>query len=397
MHMGRWQHIAAVYQRQGMLPGDVDRLLHGFLYRADAPGGTSGWSSTQAWTLLALLLLLTGVGVVAEYVRRVNTRLRAAMLNLSKSEERHRLLADNASDVIWVMDQQGRFTYVSPSVQRIRGYTVEEALGQTLEQALTPTSAAMARQAFEESVACLKQGKTPPTFRGELEQPCKDGSTIWTELSFSGMFNAEGQCIGFLGVSRDITERRRVQLKMVHMAQYDQLTQLPNRALLLDRVEQGMVRLRRSQGHHLALMFVDLDNFKPVNDQYGHAVGDRLLQAVAQRMTSCVRATDTVARVGGDEFVVLLPEVHGAAEAMAVGENIRLALERTFEVSSPDANGNGPLALHISSSLGVALFPDHGQGLGELIRMADEAMYRAKQGGRNRVQLASKLEESAPA
>ena len=155
---------------------------------------------------------------------------------------------------------------------------------------------------------CLQKGLPVPDFRGELEQPCKDGSTVWTELTVSGMVDAGGLFVGFLGVTRDISERRRAQEKMARMAQYDELTQLPNRALLFDRLEQAVTRhqrlLNRSAGPQadaprLALMYVDLDHFKPINDEHGHAVGDALLQQVARRMTACVRASDTVARIGG--------------------------------------------------------------------------------------------------
>ena len=309
MHPGRWQHIADVYQRQGMLPGDVRSLLSGFLYQpAGVPVVEPTWSRSQLRTLSALLVLSGVVLGVAEYIRRVNTQLRTTLKRLGTSEERHRLLADNASDVIWTMDAQGRFTYVSPSVQRLRGYTVQEVLAQSLEEALTPASAAIARQAFENSFDCLQKGLPVPDFRGELEQPCKDGSTVWTELTVSGMVDAGGLFVGFLGVTRDISERRRAQEKMARMAQYDELTQLPNRALLFDRLEQAVTRhqrlLNRSAGPQadaprLALMYVDLDRFKPINDEHGHAVGDALLQQVARRMTACVRASDTVARIGG--------------------------------------------------------------------------------------------------
>lgn len=395
MHPGRWQHIADVYQRQGMLTGDVKSLLSGFLYQpAGVPVVEPTWSRSQLMTLSALLVLSGVVLGVAEYIRRVNTQLRTTLKRLGTSEERHRLLADNASDVIWTMDAQGRFTYVSPSVQRLRGYTVQEVLAQSLEEALTPASAAIARQAFENSFDCLQKGLPVPDFRGELEQPCKDGSTVWTELTVSGMVDAGGLFVGFLGVTRDISERRRAQEKMARMAQYDELTQLPNRALLFDRLEQAVTRhqrrLNRSAGPQadaprLALMYVDLDHFKPINDEHGHAVGDALLQQVARRMTACVRASDTVARIGGDEFIVLLSEVDNAQAALSVAEHIRHTLSQVFEI---EADAMAPLRLEISSSVGVALMPDHADTIGDCMRMADEAMYRAKRSGRNCIRLA---------
>ena len=353
------------------------------------------WSQPLVVSLVTMVLLSSLMLAVAGYIRHVNVRLRTAVQQLRHSEEHHRLLADNASDVIWTVDMEGRFTYVSPSVKRLRGFSAREALSQSMEEAFMPESAALVRQAMERNLTCLRQGLPVSDFRGELAQPCKDGSTVWAELSMSGMLNASGRFVGFLGVTRDITERRRTQEKMERMAQYDLLTQLPNRALLMDRLEQAMTRHQRVLNQHslpsadaprLALMFVDLDHFKEANDEHGHAVGDALLQMVARRMTDCVRASDTVARIGGDEFIVLLPDVFGVQAALTVAENIRLSLSRPYDIV-PD--GGKPLSLHISSSIGLALYSDHARSMGELMSVADEAMYQAKQSGRNRVQIAS--------
>ncbi|MBC7620334.1 MAG: GGDEF domain-containing protein [Candidatus Saccharibacteria bacterium] len=183
----------------------------------------------------------------------------------------------------------------------------------------------------------------------------------------------------FVGVVRDITSRKAVEDRMAHMAQHDALTGLPNRALFDDRLKQAMVQANRNGGR-MALLYLDLDHFKPVNDTWGHAVGDVLLKAVAQRMHDSVRASDTVARIGGDEFVVLLPSVHDAADALSVAEIIREALNQSFEVVTGTV-------VHISSSTGVAIYPDHGRDEITLSKNADMAMYRSKQQGRNQVVL----------
>ena len=172
------------------------------------------------------------------------------------------------------------------------------------------------------------------------------------------------------------------------MAQHDSLTGLPNRALFDDRLKQAIVQSNRN-GARLALLYIDLDHFKPVNDTLGHAVGDVLLKAVAQRMHDSVRASDTVARIGGDEFVVLLPTVHDAVDALDVAEKIRYALNQSFEVMAGKV-------VEISSSTGVAIYPDHGQDEIELSKNADLAMYRSKQQGRNRVVLFSPLAPIEP-
>lgn len=183
----------------------------------------------------------------------------------------------------------------------------------------------------------------------------------------------------FVGVVRDITGRKAIEDRMAHMAQHDTLTGLPNRALFDDRLQQSIVQASRSGGR-MALLYLDLDHFKPVNDTLGHAVGDVLLKAVAQRMHDSVRASDTVARIGGDEFVVLLPTVHDAADALSVAEKIRQALNQSFEIVAGKK-------VHISSSTGVAIYPDHGLDEITLSKNADRAMYWSKQQGRDRVTL----------
>ena len=181
-----------------------------------------------------------------------------------------------------------------------------------------------------------------------------------------------------VAVVRDITGRKAAEQRIAHMAQHDTLTGLPNRALLGDRVRLAIAQARR-QGGRLALMYIDLDHLKPVNDSLGHHVGDQLLRAVAKRMQDSVRASDTVARVGGDEFVVLLPTIGGEQDALPVAEKVRQALGQPFTLPSGDV-------VQVSASAGIALFPDHGSDEFQLARAADTAMYRAKALGRDRVE-----------
>jgi diguanylate cyclase (GGDEF)-like protein len=177
----------------------------------------------------------------------------------------------------------------------------------------------------------------------------------------------------------DISERVEMQKQVHALASYDTLTKLPNRRLALERLSQQLVRARRTKSL-LALLFIDLDRFKPVNDALGHEVGDWLLQAVAQRIQGCLRESDTAARMGGDEFVVLVPDLHTTEEATAIGEKIRHELAQDF--LTPQG-----LVLQISSSIGIAIYPDHGDSEATLLRLGDEAMYAAKRGGRNAVQV----------
>jgi diguanylate cyclase (GGDEF)-like protein len=167
-------------------------------------------------------------------------------------------------------------------------------------------------------------------------------------------------------------------MRVQHLAHHDVLTDLPNRTLFADRLQQSLAKARRDKTQ-LAVMYLDLDNFKPVNDTLGHAVGDLLLKDAARRMRHGVRESDTVARAGGDEFVVLLPAVESAQDALAVAEKIRHVLSQPFELAGH--------IMSISASIGVAVYPEHGQGEEALLKNADAAMYLAKQVGRNNVKL----------
>jgi diguanylate cyclase (GGDEF)-like protein/PAS domain S-box-containing protein len=372
MNPGRWRHIADTYADLGLLPRDFS--LDGFLYEF-RPERHLGW----IFAVLALLLL---VSAVALHTHRMNRRLDAALAQsrckeaaLRDSEARHRLLADNVSDVIWTMDLRGHLSYISPSVLKLRGYTVAEAMQQSLDEALTPESALRAREMLGNAFNAIRNGQPFPEFRGELEQLCKGDSTVWTEVRTARMRNNSGEIMGILGVSRDISERKVVEENMRRMAQHDPLTGLPNRALFSDRLQQALAGAQRD-GSRLALMFLDLDKFKPVNDRYGHGVGDLLLREVAERIAACLRTSDTVARVGGDEFVVLLRAIDHE-NALAVGEKIRRSLAQPFDL--------GGRQLAISASIGIALFPEHGHEELDLSNKADHAMYYAKKHGHDRV------------
>ena len=387
MNPGRWHHIAVTYAGLGLLPKNFS--LSGFIYNDKS-------ERDLTWLYVAGLLLSI-VSAVTLYIYRINRRLTQALASskqdhqlLKVSEERHRLLADNATDVIWMMNLDGRFTYVSPSVKKLRGYTSDEVLQQSLEQVLTETSIPIAEKALGESIAAMLAGQPFIEFRGELEQPCKDGSTVWTEVTTSGMKNTEGAFIGILGVTRNIHKRKQMEDQVRQLAFYDPLTKLPNRRLLHDRFSQLMAISKRS-GCYGAVMFLDLDNFKPLNDQYGHGVGDLLLMQAADRLRSCVRASDTVARFGGDEFVVLVSELladrpASVHQAQLIAENIRSALSQAYQLTiQRESNATTTVEHHCTVSIGVALFIGHEASQDDVLKWADQTMYQAKEAGRNQI------------
>jgi diguanylate cyclase (GGDEF)-like protein/PAS domain S-box-containing protein len=332
------------------------------------------------------------IGTLARHIDRMLDAIEHQRALLRESEAQYRFLADNISDVIWIYNLQHEcWEYISPSVEKLRGYTVEESLAQTMEQGLTSESHAYACQIIEERARRFLAGEDGEhIYTDEVEQVRRDGSTVWTEVSTHFTRNEAGELI-LLGVTRDISERKKAEEQIRNLAFYDLLTQLPNRRLLLDRFGQVVAACKRSK-RHAALMFIDLDNFKPLNDEHGHDVGDLLLIEVAHRITTCVRKMDTVSRFGGDEFVVMLHELsveHDVSmqRAMHIAEKIRHELGEPYRLQVSRKDG-GPLRVvehRCTASIGVVLFDQRCESHEDLLRMADDAMYQAKQGGRNQV------------
>lgn len=335
----------------------------------------------------AVALFISGlcVALAAIFIhlyRKLKEESKARQVVLAELEEKERnfrFITENSADVIWTMDiATGKFTYVSPSVYNLRGYTVEEVMTQSREELMTAESAERAFGALAHAIERWNAGIRGDTRRvTEIDQPHKDGHLVPTEVVTTLHTNAEGQLTSIIGISRDITERKKAEEVIRNLAFYDSLTRLPNRRLLLDRLEQAIAQAKR-KGISLALLFIDLDKFKPVNDLYGHETGDWLLQSVAQRMQCCLRESDTAARIGGDEFIVLLPEINNSADAMVVAEKIREILNQPFYMS----NGQ---QLNISACIGIAIYPDHGLTEKQLMKNGDTAMYQAKESGGNKV------------
>jgi diguanylate cyclase (GGDEF)-like protein len=217
-----------------------------------------------------------------------------------------------------------------------------------------------------------------------------DGSIRHMESRGGLIRNSRGQASRVVVVSRDITERKLAEEKIQNLAFHDVLTGLPNRRLLNDRLIQTMAASKRS-GHFAALMFIDLDNFKPLNDRHGHAAGDLLLEEVARRITGCVREVDTVSRFGGDEFVVLLSELdddkaESVVESGIVAEKIRVAMAEPYVLTiRQQGKAEATVTHRCTSSIGVVMFINHEISADDILRRADFAMYQAKEGGRNAI------------
>jgi diguanylate cyclase (GGDEF)-like protein/PAS domain S-box-containing protein len=293
----------------------------------------------------------------------------------------------HAVEGITITDVRGTILDVNATFSRITGYSREEAVGQN------PRILKSGRQdtAFYQTLwqTLLREGH----WRGEIWNRRKNGEVYPELLTVSAVRDDKGVTQQYVALFSDITERKAMEEELQQLAFVDTLTHLPNRRLLNDRLAQALLTNKRS-ARFGALMFLDLDNFKPLNDNHGHAAGDLLLIEVAKRLSRCVREADTVARVGGDEFVVMLSELgpnasSASEEAATVAEKIRRNLSEPYLMSvvlhdMPDK----VVEHHCSASIGVTMMPPDTSNLANLLMRADAAMYRAKELGRNRIEFA---------
>jgi diguanylate cyclase (GGDEF)-like protein/PAS domain S-box-containing protein len=310
----------------------------------------------------------------SELISEVNTLRRqlAETRHVEVYSEKYRMLLDESSDPIFAFSPEGRYHYVNRAFAEGVCRSLEDIIGKTIWDVFSKEEAdkryAAVKWVFENASSQVI----------EVRVPRPDGDHYYV-TTVKPILGAGGVVDYVICISKEITERKNMEEKLKRVAEYDSLTELPNRALFSDRLQQAIARARRDN-FQFALMFVDLDDFKPINDTFGHHAGDLLLQAVAKRMLECTRESDTVGRIGGDEFVVLLPKVAQAQDALSVAEKIRSALALSFDIQ-----GYGHVK--VSSSIGVAIFPEHGEDAITLSRNADNAMYQAKSRGNNAVHL----------
>ncbi len=269
-----------------------------------------------------------------------------------------------------ITDTSGRIEYVNPKFFEITGYTAEEAIGQNpriLNSGHTP------RHVYQGLWKTIQSGQE---WRGEFHNRKKNGELFWEYASISPIKAADGTVTHFVAVKEDITLRKQYERRLIQQANFDEVTGLPNRFLALDRLSQALARARR-HGHKVALMFLDLDRFKRVNDTLGHPAGDRALREAGLRIRGCLREEDTVARLGGDEFTVILPGLESAIDAEPAANKILEAFAEPLAVDEWE--------VFLTPSIGITIWPDDGGDADELMRNADSAMYRAKELGRNTV------------
>jgi diguanylate cyclase (GGDEF)-like protein/PAS domain S-box-containing protein len=311
---------------------------------------------------VTLLVVIRQIAAVRENARLLTERA------ARESEARFRSLVQHSSDVIAIVDPDTTFRFVSPSVTRIFGYDPTELEGTKLAALLHPDDAANAMASF--FTAASRPGATPPT---EWRVRHRDGRWLHVETVGTNLMH-EPTVRGIVLNTRDISERKLLEAQLTHQAFHDPLTGLANRVLFLDRVSHALSLVRR-HGHTLAVLFVDIDGFKTINDSLGHTAGDRLLITIAERLLTCVRSADTVARLGGDEFALLIEDATDDNGATAVAERIVSAVRHPIHLEGKD--------VFVTASIGIATATDEGNAV-DLLRDADMAMYMAKSRGKNR-------------
>jgi PAS domain S-box-containing protein len=375
-----WLWGFAVTVTLGLTLGIVGLTFPGFHVPA------SDWLNLKEWARgLAALVLIFDIYTLFQHLQ-----LQRMRRELTQRDLLFQLITENAADMIAVVDAEGQRLYNSPSYQKVLGYSAEELNSSSLAQ-IHPDD----RQRVEEAAE-----KARATGRGEkLEYRIrhKNGSWRILESAASAVQNVKGETTSLVIVSRDITDRKRAEETLAHNAFHDHLTNLPNRALFVDRVQRALALANRHPDYKFAVLFIDVDEFKVLNDSLGHAAGDRLLIGFAQRLTASLRGMDmiarpcadqaidapeadnTIARLGGDEFTVLLDEIHDPSDAIRVAQRIQDKWTSPFIIDGQE--------VVTTASVGIALSTASRTDAEDLVRDAEIAMYRAKQAGKARCEL----------
>jgi diguanylate cyclase (GGDEF)-like protein/PAS domain S-box-containing protein len=288
---------------------------------------------------------------------------------LRQSEERYRTILAEIEEGYYEVDLKGNIKFVNRAACRQFGYSEEELIGSNYRTYVLKEDIKGVYKAWNK---VYKTGEPLQSYPFATVR--KDGTQMFVENSVSPLRDKEGKIIGFRAVSRDVTQRKQFEQKLADLATHDSLTGLPNRNLLDDRLTMGLALSRRS-GNKLAVLMLDLDRFKIINDTMGHGVGDQLLKSVAERLTGVIRKSDTAARIGGDEFVLVLPNIHSPSDAAKLAQRILDVFREPFIFEGHQLN--------ISTSIGIAVYPETGKEIHILLKNADKAMYQAKEQGRD--------------
>jgi diguanylate cyclase (GGDEF)-like protein/PAS domain S-box-containing protein len=347
-------------------------------FRFQRKDGSVVWTRVNSAAMRDGMALHGHVQTVEDITERKSTEfgLRAAEEALFEEKERAQVTLNSIGDAVLTTDMLGNVTYLNLEAEAMTGWSREDALGRPLAEVFRIIDGTTRQTVANPAQHALAEDMTVG-----LAADCvlirRDGFESAIEDSAAPIHNRSGQVTGAVIVFHDVSQSRAMAQKMAHLAQHDFLTDLPNRAQLMERLSQaiGLANRHRKQ---VALLFLDLDDFKHINDSLGHAIGDQLLQSVADRLVSCVRSTDMVCRQGGDEFVILLAEIEQPQDAGHVAETLLAAFFEPHLI--------GGLELHVTLSIGISVYPDDGGNVDSVMQNADTAMFHAKASGHNNYQ-----------
>lgn len=333
------------------------------------------------WTRLNATPLWDG-GVLSGYVqtiediserKKLESVLRTAEALIYEEKERAEITLNSIGDAVVTTDSAGRVRYLNPAAESMTGWSRLNALGRPLTEVIPMVDGDTRVVAMNSALRAIA-GNRPLGLAANSVLVRRDGIELAIEDSVAPIHDRDGTVTGAVIVFRDVSKARAIAERMAYLAQHDVLTNLANRALLTERLGQA-IGLARRHKKQLALLFLDLDGFKGINDALGHAVGDQLLKQVAGRLVTCVRSTDTVCRQGGDEFVILLAEIAQRQDAATIAEKLLAMLAEPQDVNQQP--------VRVTLSIGISIYPDDSHDVDSAMRNADTAMYQAKEAGRN--------------
>jgi len=367
---GRWRNWVSAVVLGGAVSGMHYTAMAAAYFLNDGDPGLPD-SMLNPSLLAAMVSSVTLLLIALVLVATVAQRHLAMARQLRQSEQKFRRMLDTTQEGFLMVDTEQRVLEVNPAMCAMLKCAHSDIVGGTLHDYLAETDLRLLLAAAEQQTA----------HQIEISLPRPQGEILICEFGVTAMSDDDGHTVGWFALITDITQRKQAEAQIINLAFYDALTQLPNRRLLLDRLGHALSASHRS-GRFGAILFLDLDNFKVINDTQGHDVGDLLLSEVAKRLQACVREGDSVARLGGDEFVVLLEGLHiestrAAAQAEVVAEKIRDAINQPFNLQGRE--------FHTTPSIGISLFLGHQASIDELLKRADVAMYQAKDAGRNTI------------
>ena len=316
---------------------------------------------------------IDGVPHALTVVRDITNRKKMEE-KLRENEQKYRFLTENSGDVIWHINKSYRIDYISPADEKIRGFKREEVIGTQIWSIFKPEGIQLVREKIEHHHEKEEIGNNMMVSRFEIEQRCKDGSWIWTEIVAAPHYDNYGNLIGYHGISRDSSERKQLLDQLYKQATIDELTQAPNRRHFMNLAE---IELRRAKRYHhpLSLVAIDFDSLKGINDTYGHIAGDRALSVFTKIVNQIIRDVDVLGRIGGDEFLLLLPETDS--------EGAALVMERIQDILASSPVYIGKRSFTVSVSAGISSIQDWSDTLEDLYNRADSALYESKdQGGK---------------